>query len=251
MFHSPFVFDPASGLLPWSLASALLSQADDLAIRAPSVRDILRSTRRLLALSPTQKGLRKLRARGVHLGSLRALELFGGRGVYHTLDYASRISSLEVWEIDPLLESDLRRNLPRATVRIVDCHEEIKRTSGRFNFLVVDNPMSTYGGHCEHFDLFPDLFRVACDESIVLLDVIPSAPPIARKKYPYLFNEEQRGRRRAFYQTDDPDNVSWETIVAAYRTHAELAGFGVDWSFTVRRHFVYYLALKISRKAIH
>jgi hypothetical protein len=250
MFHSPFVFDPASGLLPWSLASALVSQAEDFAIRASSLRDILRSTRRLLALSPTQKVLRGLRARGIDLSSLRALELFGGRGVYHTLDYASRVSSLEVWEIDPRLESDLRRNLPRATVRIVDCHEEIKRTPGRFDLIVVDNPMSTYEGHCEHFDLFPDLFRVACDESIVLLDVIPSAPRFARKKYPYLFNEEQRVRRRAFYQTDDADNLSWETIVAAYRIRAELAGFAVHWSFTVRRHFVYYLALKISRKAI-
>jgi hypothetical protein len=30
------------------------------------------------------------------------------------------------------------------------------------------------------------------------------------------------------YQTEDADNLSWETIVAAYRTQAELAGFAVE-----------------------
>jgi len=228
----------------------VVGRGEDLAIHAASLRDILRSTRRLLALSPTQKVLRGLLARGVELSSLRALELFGGRGAYHTLDYASRILTLEVWEINPLLESELRRNLPMAKIRIVDCYAEIKQTTGRFDFLVVDNPMSVYDGHCEHFDLFPDLFRVACDETIVLLDVIPSLPQSARNKYPYIFNEEQRRRRRAFYQTDHPDNVPLESMVAAYRRHAESAGFDLKWSFAVRRHFVHYLALKISRRVV-
>ena len=212
------------------------------------VRNVLRPVRRSLGLSPMQKVLRKLRARGINLRSLRALEVFGGSGEFHTVDYADKVSSLEVWEIDPQLEKSLRRNLPKATIRIVDSHAELKRTQARFDFVIVDNPMSIYDGHCEHFDLFPDLFRVARDETILLLDVIPHVPRVALKRYPYLFSEEQRQRRREFYNTSAVDNLSPDMILSAYRTRAELADFEVEWSFMVRRHFVFYLALKIRRK---
>lgn len=211
-------------------------------------RNVLRSARRYLGLSPMQKVLRGLRARGIDLGSLHALELFGGSGGFHTVDYADKVASLEVWEIDLQLEDSLRSNLPRATIRIADCYEEIKRTPRRFDLLVVDNQMSIHGEHCEHFDLFPDLFRVANDEAILLLDVIPHATAAALKKFPYLFNEEQRQRRSKFYNLATADNLSWDEIISAYRERAERAGFEIEWSFMVRRHFVYYLALKISRK---
>jgi hypothetical protein len=210
-------------------------------------RNVLRPVRRSLGLSPMQKVLRRLRARGIDLKSVRALELFGGSGAYHTVDYSDKVGSLEVWEIDPELESSLRANLPNTTVRIVDCYAELKRTTGRFDFVIVDNPMSTYGGHCEHFDLFPDIFRVLCDQTVLILDVIPRVPPVALKRFPYLFNEEQRQRRREFYHTAEPDHLPLGTILSAYRRHAEQAGFEVEWSFMVRRHFVFYLALKIRR----
>jgi hypothetical protein len=222
---------------------------DYLAFRAVSLRDVLRSSRRLLGLSPMQKVLRELEARQVDLASLRVLELFGGTGKFHTLDFASRVSSLEVWEIDSRLEGPLKRNLPGAVIRIVDSHSEIKRTGERFDLVIVDNPMSIYDGYCEHFDLFPDLFRLARDEAILLLNVIPSLPPAARKKYPYIFNEEQCSRRLRFYGTEEVENLSWEQMVSAYRRHAGRAGFALEWSFSVRRHFVYYLCLKIRRTA--
>lgn len=194
-----------------------------------------------------QRVLHGLESRGIDLSSLRALELFGGTGVFHTIDYADRVGSLEVWEVDQRLEETLRRNLPGATVRIADSHTEIGQTTERFDLVVVDNPMSIYDGHCEHFDLFPDLFRVAADEAIILLDVIPSVPATARKKYPYLFNHEQIERRREFYDTENADTLSWEKIMSIYRMHADANGFVLEWTFTEKRHFVYYLALKIAR----
>ena len=211
-------------------------------------RNAVRSARRSLGLSPMQKVLRRLQAREIDLGSLHALELFGGSGAFHTVDYLDKVASLEVWEIDPNLEDSLRSNLPKATIRIVNCYDEIMRTRHRFNLVIVDNPMSTYDGRCEHFDLFPDLFRVARDQAVLLLDVIPRVPPAAQKKYPYLFNEEQRQRRSKFYNLATADNLSWDEIISAYRERADRAGFEVEWSFMVRRHFVYYLALKIRRK---
>ena len=197
-----------------------------------------------------QRVLRKLESRGINLASLHALEVFGGNGTFHTIDFASRVASLQVWEADPKLQATLERNLPRATVRIVDSFSEIRRIREQFDLIVVDNPMSTFNGHCEHFDLFPDLFRVAADEAILLLDVIPSLPQKAKKKYPYLFNEEQRVRRQAFYKTENVDDLTWESLASAYRIHAEAAGFTVEWSFTERRHFIYYFALKLRRKIL-
>lgn len=197
-----------------------------------------------------QRVLRGLEARDIDLASLHALELFGGTGAFHTIDFATRVKRLEVWEVDPKLQAKLERNLPGAVVRIVDSYAELKRTGEHFNLIVVDNPMSIFSGRCEHFDLFPDLFRVAADEAILVLDVIPSLPSSARHKYPYLFNEEQCVRRREFYHTEDADNLSWGQIVPAYRVRTEKAGFVLQWSFSTRRHFIYYLALKISRQAV-
>jgi hypothetical protein len=230
------------------MSSKLFRGLYETSIRGNRVfRDVLRPVRRSLGLSPMQKVLRRLRARGINLRSLRALELFGGSGAYHTVDYSDKVGSLEVWEIDPQLEHSLRANLPDTTVRIVDCYAELRRTPDRFDFVIVDNPMSTYDGHCEHFDLFPDIFRVLSDQAVLLLDVIPLVPPVALKRFPYLFNDEQRKRRGEFYGTSVPDHLSSQTMVSAYRQQAELAGFEVEWSFMVRRHFVFYLALKIRR----
>lgn len=198
-----------------------------------------------------QRVLRGLEAHGVDLASLRALEVFGGNGTFHTKDFGCRVASLQVWENDPGLEATLKRNLPGATVRIVDSFSEIRQTDERFDLIVVDNPMSTYNGHCEHFDLFPNVFRIAADEAILILDVIPSASKSAKKRFPYLFNEEQRARRQEFYGLNDVDDLKWDSIVAAYRTRAEAAGFVVEWSFTQRRHFIYYLSLKVNRKNRH
>ena len=119
-----------------------------------TARLVADATRRALGFSPMQQVLRELRRRGVDVGSLNAIELFGGCAKRHTLDYAGRVAHLEVWEIDPTCEPALHRTIPSATIRIVDTYEEIRKTSDRFDLIVVDNPMSIYGGHCEHFDLF-------------------------------------------------------------------------------------------------
>jgi hypothetical protein len=197
-----------------------------------------------------QRVLRGLEARGVELTSLHALELFGGTGTFHTVDFATRVGKLEVWEMDPKLQAKLEKNLPRAIVRIVDSYAELKRTEEKFDLIVVDNPMSTWSGHCEHFDLLPGLFRVAADEAVFVLDVIPSVPLATRRKYPYLFNEEQCFRRREFYKTEDAENLSWQQILPAYQLHAEKHGFVLRWSFITRRHFIYYLTLKINRQVV-
>lgn len=209
------------------------------------MRNLLRTTRRLLGLSPMRRLLRRLREHGVDLSTLHAIELFGGSGTFHTVDYASRVASLEVWEVDRRYEASLRHHLPAAHLRFVDTFAEIERTTETFDMIVVDNPMSTWDGRCEHFDLFPSIFRLVKDRAIVVLNVIPQLTPAARERYPYLFNREQAIRRAAFYRTTHPDEVPLEKMMETYTRLARASGFHIEWSLLVRRHFVYYLAMQL------
>src|SRR5262245_28711989 len=73
--------------------------------------------RRKLRLTAMFGLMREFKRRGINLSSLRALEMFGGTGWLHTIDYASRVASSEVWEINPALAPELHENLPNTTVK--------------------------------------------------------------------------------------------------------------------------------------
>ena len=215
------------------------------------LRVIGRKLRRALKFSPMHKVLRGLKNHGIELGGLHALELFAFTGEYHTKDYSHYVASIEAWEIEHEYENTLRRNIPTAKVKITDSYKEIKTTLGKFNFILIDNPSSTYGptnGHyCEHFDLFPDVFRVAMDSTVMIISVIPQTTPAALRRFPYLFNDEQLSRRKEFYKTNHPEKVSFEEMVKTYSDILRVNGFDLEWHFIVHRSFAYYLVLKIKR----
>src|SRR5262245_12178355 len=99
--------------------------------------------------------LRELRRRGVDTASLHALEVFAATGRMHTVDYADRVATVEAWEVNSACEDELRRNLPRATIKIVDTFQHASVTGTIYDFIVVDNPTSTFGPsdgmqYCEH-----------------------------------------------------------------------------------------------------
>ena len=206
--------------------------------------------RRLKIISSNQmeQVLMELEKRKVRLKDLHALEVFGYDGTWHTTSYAFLVSTLEVWEIEQKHLEALQRNLPMAKVKITDSYEEIKNTSGKYSLIIVDNPMSTYSNYCEHFELFPDIFRVATDLTILILNVIPEIDEPALKKYPYLFNDLQLEHRQSFYGTTCPEKVSFDEMVEAYKNLITANGFNLEWYFFQRRgSIVYYLVLKIVR----
>jgi hypothetical protein len=215
------------------------------------IRSIKESIQRKLKLDPIQKVLRKLKKRRIKLEDLDALEIFGYTGEYHTKFYAPYVRSLEVWEIDPACKEPLMRNLPTAEVKITDSYNEIKHTQKKFNFIVVDNPMSAFGNYCEHFDLFPDIFTVVKESSVLILNVIPEINDVALIKWPYLFNEVQLSRRRSFYDSGTPDKISFEELVKAYRKLCNENGFDLEWYFFQKRTIVYYLVIKILKKGVN
>lgn len=210
-------------------------------------RRILWDTKRIFGMTPTQRVFGNLEDRQINLKELNALEVFGGSGDFHTKDYASEVHSLTVWEINPIFSDSLKKNLPNAQIKITDSFEEIKKNTERYNLIVVDNPMSTYEGHCEHFDLFPDIFRIAADYAIILVNVIPRINKMAKIKYPYIFNKDQLEYRKSFYNTNQPEDISFDRMIHAYSKFIEKNGFNLEWYFFKKRTFVYYLALKIRR----
>ena len=219
---------------------------------------LLWTVRRKLHLSAMQLVLRELNKRKVSLKSLDALEIYGGSGASHTMDYASQVKSFEVWEIAPKFEMLLRQNLPMAEVKIVDSYKEIKNISRKYNLIVVDNPESTFGEHCEHFDLLPDIFHVAEDSSILILNVIPEINDFTLKWSPNILNEVHVACRKSFYKTNSPKRIYFDLMVQTYEKLIIENGFKMEWYFFLKRaftyfysnrklHFVYYLVLKIKK----
>jgi hypothetical protein len=212
------------------------------------IKTLLKEVAKKTELTPMGLILRKLRKRGVDTRELRALEIFANSGDSHVKDYAPRVSALEMWEIDFRYEPILKQNFPQARVKIVDSYEEIRKTPNKYELIVVDNGTSIYGGHCEHFDLFPDVFRVASDSSVLILNVIPEVNDAALKEYPYLFHEAHLAERQKFYQSSHPAKVSIDEMLIVYMELIEKSGFILQWHFVQKRSFVYYLVLKITRR---
>jgi len=205
-----------------------------------------RGLRRRLGLTPMQRVMRTLAARGVDLSHADVLEVFGGSGDFHTLDYADRIGHLTIWEHRQQYEPALRARFAGADVHITDSFQALRTTTQTFDLVVVDNPACCFDAHCEHFDLFPDLFGVLRASSVLILNVVPSVPPRELRRLPYIFDAEHLQRRRLFYATDHPTDVPLPELADHYRRLSQAAGFDVAWSFFQRRGFVYYLVLKLA-----
>jgi hypothetical protein len=203
------------------------------------------SLRRAVGLSPTQQLFRELKRRGMPTREMDAVEVFAGTGFRHTIDYLGLVKHVEAWELEPSRESALRRNLPGATILITDSFEEVRRTPRRFGIVMVDNTLTTFGnGYVEHFDLFPELFRIVTDSSVLVLNVCPVVPDDERHDAPRM------ARRASFYGTDRPLEVPIPRMVEAYSALMTQSGLTLEWQFAIRRAYrrgIHYLALGMTR----
>ena len=188
------------------------------------------------------------------LSNLQALDIFARNGEsttkYYSKFYTKHCSSLELWEIEGKHRSALEQRFPQAEVKIIDSFKQLRITDKKYSFITVDNPVEDYGEnleHSEHFDLFPDVFRVCADSTILIMDIIPYANGTVRRYYPKLFTEQHLARRASFYRTQHPEKLSLEEMVNAYRIYAEANGFSIDWHITQKRlGSIHLLALKIN-----
>jgi hypothetical protein len=214
------------------------------------LRSVARDVRRTLGMSPMQSVMRELTRRGVRVADLRALECFAFDGHMHTMDYAPLVRALEVWEINPVHEGVLRRTFPAAVVHITDTYRQVPECTDRFSLIVVDNS-PVHGGHTEHFDLFPQIFRLAADECTLVLDIIPELNASVRHAYPEMFWESTLHARKTFYGVEDPERVIDGRMEEVYAAMAARAGFSVSWSFRKKRNnIITYLVLALTRHSL-
>jgi hypothetical protein len=191
--------------------------------------------------------LGELERQGVQVSRMRALEAYARAGDWYALDYAHRVASLDAWEIDPQFEQALRRNLPRATVKITDSYREIETTDKQFDFVVLDAPIQPFGEHCEHFDMFPAVFRVLPESAVLVVNIVSQVDCTIRCRYPALFNERHLRRRAEFYETDHPAALTIGEIVGTYRRLLAKHGFELPWHAVQERSFFSYLAMQTQR----
>lgn len=201
-----------------------------------------------------QKLLRDLRRRGISPADMDALEAFGADGSRQTVDYFREVRSLEVWELDPKYLPALQQNLPGAKIKITDSFEEIKTTSNTYDFVVLDEPGQLF----IHRDIekpFPmildHVFRVLRSQAVIVVNLFPDLSlqkpdASADPAYPRYLE-----RRKQFYGVENPEFISVQEMVPAYKRSAEENGFTLaDHAFFRRtvRTGVYYLMLLVRRK---
>lgn len=210
------------------------------------------SLRRALHLSPTQQLFRELKQRNVPLRRMDALEMFGGDGGRHTVDYQSLVRTLEVWEADGGYGPSLRKNLPGARIKITDSFTELRKTANSYDLIVIDCAAGLYGPaphYCEHFEIFsPSLFRIARGSAVIVVNVFPDLRPYVKQSTRW---REYLSRRSAFYKTSQPELVPIDAMLEVYGCIANAAEFDIVWHFTLRRTWrskLYYLAMSVARR---
>jgi hypothetical protein len=190
----------------------------------------------------------ELSARGFALDRMAALEPFGREGRWHTMDYADRVASLTVWELDPAMEPGLRRNLPNAARKITDAYEEIHQTDAIFDLVVVDAPAVPHGDFCEHFDFVPLVFRVARDPFVLIVNVVTKRNKNITQTIPSFFSAHHLAKRRSFYECRDPEHLDVDEVAKAYRRCAKAQGWELEWWFMRSRDRVCdYFVMKLRR----
>lgn len=211
------------------------------------LRNIKQRIWHALGLYAVYRILRKI-DRHFPLKGCRALEAFAFTGQWQAQAYRKLPKYHEAWEILPECEAPLKKNLPDAVIRITDTFEEVKRCDKKFDFINVDNHQGLFGPWCEHFEFFPLLFRVAADDCIVNLNVMPFADEYWRSRYEGLFGPEHLRRRAAFYKTDRPENVSFDQMLGIYTEIAAQHGYELIWHATEKRTLTWYLALHLRKR---
>lgn len=201
---------------------------------AVSPGELSSEIRRKLRLTPMVRLLKEIERRGVNLSGLNALEVFSGNGRSYMVDYSPFVKSVEAWEIDPTLAPILRENIPTATVKTVDSFMEMRLTQNKYDLIFLDPPYKMFGGHCEHFDAFPSVFRILNTFSMLVLSNVRLK--IVQPEY---YSGEHLEKRQRFYSVDDPKNITVQEMLTAYEALTLKNGFFIKWSFLMDRIFMY------------
>lgn len=198
--------------------------------------------------SNTECTIKRIEEKGVILNDMHVLEVFGGNGKSVDRYVIDKVKRLHVWEIDQSREIELKNNLPKAEIKIVDSFNEIKKTKNKYDIIIMDNPMAMFGSHCEHFDMFIHIFNILKDEGIIILDIIPKLENIPIE-FGFLKENIYLLCRKLFYRTETPLNIPIKDMISVYEDIINKNGYMLEWNFTEERSkdFIYYLVLKVKK----
>lgn len=191
----------------------------------------------------------RLKAEGVDMRKLSALDFFAREGDWQTVVYAREVGVMEAWEISPEFLPGLQRNLPGATVRIVDSYAYGAKTTDSFDFVVLDNPQAIFGPegrYCEHFDALPVALRLLRPGAFLIFN-LNWAP------FNFEDNKEWQRRRAEFYGTVNTSSLSLERFMLPYYTrYFEMQGFEIINSFVQPRNndYLAYAVFRLQPKEL-
>ncbi len=181
----------------------------------------------------------------------RILEAFANTGEHQAPAYYPYASYFEAWEINPDCEALLKKNLPKATIKITNTYKEVHICNKKFNLIVLDAHMGIFGPqeeYCEHFEILPEIFRLCEDQCTLIFNVMPYCEEKWSQKYPTVFREKHLERRKDFYNCPDPTQVPYEYMSSFYSKLCKDKGFNVDWVFYHQRHLLHYCVIKIKKQ---
>lgn len=200
----------------------------------------------------------KLEQQGIKFENLDTLEMFARDGTWNTIVFADKVKSLEVWEIDPKWENELKKNLPNAKIRIVDSIktiQSIRNTVHNFNLILIDNPMNTYGPklhefdpdpYCEHFEVITKIDKFIKNDALVIFN-------INRKPFNYDNFPLWKNRRKEFYKCQQTNNLSIDFLLDFYRKLFNQIGLKTIFYLNVVRDFykdvdiIHYFAFQLQK----
>lgn len=187
----------------------------------------------------------RLKSEGGDMRRLSALDFFAREGDWQTVVYAREVGSLEAWEVNPEFLPGLQRNLPKASLRIVDSYAYGAVTPDRFDFLVVDNPQAIFGPtgeYCEHFEALPVALRMLNPGAFLIFNL--NWAPFNFSAHP-----EWQRRRAEFYGLQDTSSLSPDDfLLPFYQDYFAARGFRTLQAFTQPRNDEY-LAYAVFRLA--
>ena len=191
---------------------------------------------------PMQKVVKQLKKRGIKLQNLDGIELFGRDGGWST-DYISKeLNSIDIVEISDEFKPILEKKYPNANIYIDNTYTFIENHSKQYDIVLSDNPASKHGEYFQHFSLFPHIYKLFKNKTILILNIIPN--------YQFTYNpnpEEEYSALKKFYNTKKI-KLNIDEMVDVYEKSANREGFTISDFYTVNRKTgVEYLCLFFER----
>lgn len=186
-------------------------------------------------LSPIEATFRHLEVRKLVPKPVIALEVFGGTGLFKTVELSPRCEHLTHMEIEASLIHHARKTLPGDKTVFLQEDSILAVREGRlprkdYSLIHIDNACSRFGpGYCENFDLFPHILDCFGPSGVLIFNVWTDI----RDKNPDPVWQE---RRREFFGLKTPEEaltIDYETAKQAYLSRIPKDRFTVTDTFPV------------------